>query len=76
MGCMVLQSFAAVGNQPYPEFWAVTGDSWYLGYLTATLAPKPSVEWVAGANHSMVGRTGTHMLLRALQRDSATRSWG
>jgi hypothetical protein len=25
------------GNWSYPEFWAVTGDPWYPGYLTLTI---------------------------------------
>jgi hypothetical protein len=32
MGCMVPQSFAARGYQSFQEFWAITGDPWYLGY--------------------------------------------
>jgi hypothetical protein len=31
-GCMVPQSFPTGANWPYPEFWAITGDRWYLGY--------------------------------------------
>jgi hypothetical protein len=73
---MVPQSFAAGGNQSYTEFWAVTDDPWYPGYLTLTVAPEPSVEQVAGVGHSAVGRIGTHMLLQALPRDSTTRLWG
>jgi hypothetical protein len=37
MGCMVLQPFPAGENQSYLEFWAVTGDPWYLGYFTLTV---------------------------------------
>jgi hypothetical protein len=49
---------------------------WYLGYFTPTLAPKPSVEWVVRADHSMVGRTGSHMVLWALSRDLMVRLQG
>jgi hypothetical protein len=73
---MVPQPFATGGNRPYLEFWAVTSGLWYLGYLTPTVAPEYSVERVAGAGHSTVGRTGTHMLLWALPWDSAVRLWG
>jgi hypothetical protein len=54
---MVPQSFAVGGNRSYPEFWAITGGPWYPGYITMTVAPEPYVEQVAGADHSMVGRT-------------------
>jgi hypothetical protein len=36
-GCMVLQSFAAGGNQLYPEFWAVTDGPRYPGYIAPTI---------------------------------------
>jgi hypothetical protein len=36
MGCMVPQSFAAGGNQSYPDFWAITSVPRYLGYITLT----------------------------------------
>jgi hypothetical protein len=39
---------------------------WFPNHLPLTVAPEPSAEWVAGAGHSMVGRTGTHMVLWAL----------
>jgi hypothetical protein len=71
MGCMVLQPFAARGNRSYPEFWAVTGGLRYPGYITSTVATKPSIERVAEASHSTVGGTGTHMVLWLLLRDSA-----
>jgi hypothetical protein len=70
-GRMIHQPFAARGNWLYPEFCAVTGDPWYPGYLTPTVAPEPSVERVVGVGHLTVGRTCTHMLLWALPRDSA-----
>jgi hypothetical protein len=60
MGCMVRQPFAAGGNQSHPEFWAVTGSPRYVGYITSIVAPEPSNRRVAGADHSMVGRIGTH----------------
>jgi hypothetical protein len=72
---MVLQSFATGGNWSYLESWAITGDPRYLVYLTPTVAPVPSVERVAGASHSTVGKTGTHMLLWALPWDLAARWW-
>jgi hypothetical protein len=31
--------------------------------MTSIVAPKPSVERVAGASHSTVGRIGSHMVL-------------
>jgi hypothetical protein len=31
--------------------------------MTPTVAPKPSVEWVAGDGHSIVGRIGSHVVL-------------
>jgi hypothetical protein len=62
MGFMVLQPFAAGGNQSYPEFWVVTGTPRYPGYITLTVAPEPLIERVAGAGHSTVGKTGTHMV--------------
>jgi hypothetical protein len=48
----------------------------YLGYITPTVAPEPSVERVAGAEHSMVGETGTHMVLWAILWDLAVRLRG
>jgi hypothetical protein len=45
------------------EFWAVTGNPWYMVYKTPTVAPKPSVERVSRVGHSMGGRIGTHMTL-------------
>jgi hypothetical protein len=33
---MVPQSFAAGGNRPYLELWAITGGPWYPGYITPT----------------------------------------
>jgi hypothetical protein len=36
----------------YLDFWVITDDPWYSGYKTLTVAPKPSVEWVARAVHS------------------------
>jgi hypothetical protein len=50
---------------PYP-IWGVWFPSCFLlegTCHTPTVAPEPSVERVAGAGHSMVGRIGTHMLL-------------
>jgi hypothetical protein len=42
-----------------------------LGYKIRTIAPKPSVERVAGVVHSTGGIIGTHMLLRVLLGDDA-----
>jgi hypothetical protein len=39
-------------------------------------SPEPSIEWVAGADHLMGGRIGTHMLLEVPSRDSVVRLWG
>jgi hypothetical protein len=58
-GYMVSQPFAAGGNRSYPEFGAITGNPWYMGYFTLTIALEPSVKRVAGAGHSIVGRIGT-----------------
>jgi hypothetical protein len=44
--------------------------------FTPTVAPEPSIEWVAGASHSTVGRTGSHMVLWALPRGSTVRLRG
>jgi hypothetical protein len=33
-GCVVPQPFAAGGNQPYLDFWAITSDPWYPRYKT------------------------------------------
>jgi hypothetical protein len=63
MRCMVPQLFATRVNRSYPEFWIITGDPWYSGYFTPTVAPEPSVERVARAGLSTVGRIGTYMLL-------------
>jgi hypothetical protein len=57
----------------YLEFWAITDGLWFLGYITPIVAPKPSVEQVAGASHSTVGKIGSHTILWALLRDSAMR---
>jgi hypothetical protein len=63
-GCTVSQPFAVVGNQSYPEFWAVTDVPWYPGYKTPTVVSEPSVERVAKADHSTVDRTCTHSSVR------------
>jgi hypothetical protein len=76
MGYLVPQPFAARGNQLYLEFWAITGGPWYPVYITSIVAPEPSVEWVARADHSTVARTGTHMVLWALPWDSVVRLQG
>jgi hypothetical protein len=73
MGCMAPQPFATGGNRSYLEFCAVTGDPYYLEYFAPTVALEPSVERVARAGHSMMGTTGSHMVLRALPRDSRAR---
>jgi hypothetical protein len=33
MECMVPQPFAVGGNRSYTEFWAISGNRWYPGYL-------------------------------------------
>jgi hypothetical protein len=76
MGCLVPQPFASGENWTYPDFWAVTGDLWYPGYKSPTVATEPSVERVTGVTHSMGGRIGTHTLLHVLPRDSVVRPWG
>jgi hypothetical protein len=72
-GCMVPESFAVGGNRSYPQFSAVIGSPRNLGYITPTVVPEPSIERVAGAGHSTVGRRGTHMVLYTLPRDSVVR---
>jgi hypothetical protein len=57
-------------NRSYQDFWAVTSDPWYLGYKTTTVAPEPSVEWVAGVVDLMEGGIGIHMILRVPPWDS------
>jgi hypothetical protein len=76
MGGMVPQPFAIGGNYSYPEFWVIISDPRYSGYFTLTVAPGPSVEWVARGGHSTVGNIGSHMVLWALQEDSAVRLRG
>jgi hypothetical protein len=66
MRCMVPQPFAIRGNRSYPEFWAVTTEPRYLGYIILIVALEPSIERVARADHSTVDRTGSHMVLWAL----------
>jgi hypothetical protein len=44
--------------------------------LDSDSSHEPSIEWVAGASHSMVDRIGTHMLQRVVLHDSAVISWG
>jgi hypothetical protein len=68
IGCMASEPFAARGNRLYLDIWVVTSGTGYLGYITPTVAPEPSVERVASVDHSMVGETGTHMVLWALPR--------
>jgi hypothetical protein len=60
---MVPWSFATGGKRAYLDFWAVTGDPWYSGYKTLTIAPESSVESVVRAVHTMGGKIGTHMIL-------------
>jgi hypothetical protein len=54
----------------YLDYWVVTGNPQYPGYKTPTVAPEPSIKWVAGAGRLMDGRIGTHMILRGLPWDS------
>jgi hypothetical protein len=68
--------FVARGNRAYSDGWEVTKDPWYPGYNTPTAAPEPSVERVAGVGHSMVGRTGSHMVPWVVPWDSVVRLWG
>jgi hypothetical protein len=76
MGCMVSQPFTARGNWSYPDFWAVTGDSWYPGYKTLKVAPEPSVEQVAEAVYLTGGKIGTDIILWVSPRDLVVRPWG
>jgi hypothetical protein len=62
-GVWFLIYFAARGNWSYPDYSAVTGNPSYPWYKTLIVAPKPSIEWVAGASHLRDGRIGTHMIL-------------
>jgi hypothetical protein len=70
---MVPQPFATRGNWSRLEFSAVTDD---LRYKTLTVAPEPTVEPALENVLLMGGKIDTHMLLRALPRDSAVRLWG
>jgi hypothetical protein len=63
-GCMVPQSFATNQQAAVP------------GVNYNDNSPEPLVERVAGADHSTVGRIGTHMILWALLWDLAARLWG
>jgi hypothetical protein len=69
VGCMVLEMLAAGGNRWYLELLDVIGVPRYLGYMTPIVAPEPSIEQVAGAIHSIGGRIGTHIIMRALLWD-------
>jgi hypothetical protein len=63
MGSMVPQPYAAGGNR---SNLGVLGHNRRLMVPKVnypTVAPEPSVERVAGAGHSMVGGTGSHMVL-------------
>jgi hypothetical protein len=75
-GCMVSQQFIARGSRSYLECWAVTSGPLYPGYITLTVALNSSVERVAGAGHSMVGRTSTHVVLWPPPWDSVARLRG
>jgi hypothetical protein len=75
MGCMVSQPSTTGGIWLYPDFWAVTGDPWYLGYKTLRVAPLPSVERVTRVVRSTGGRIGNHKLLLELPQDSMVRTW-
>jgi hypothetical protein len=57
-------------------FWVVTGGLLHPVYKTPTVAPRPSVKWVAGASNSMGGRISTQMLLWIPPRDLVVRPWG
>jgi hypothetical protein len=73
---MVPQPFAAGENRSYSELWVVTSDLRYPGYFTSTIVPEPTIEWVVGASHSIVGRIGSHMVLWAILWDSKVRLQG
>jgi hypothetical protein len=75
-GIWFLSHLLLEGTGPYPNFWAIIGDLWYLGYRTPTVASKPSVKRVAGFVYSMGGRIGTHMALWVPPQDSVVRPWG
>jgi hypothetical protein len=64
------------GTDLYPDFWAITGGPRYLGYMTLTVAPEPSIKRVIGAVHPTGSRIGTHMSLRVPSRDSVVWPWG
>jgi hypothetical protein len=64
MGYLVPQPFSDGRNWSYQDFLVITSDLRYPGYKTPTVAPEPSIEWVARAVHSMGGRIGTHMLVQ------------
>jgi hypothetical protein len=56
----------------YPGYWDITGDPRYPGYRTLTIAPEPSIEWVAVADRLSDDRMGTHMIPWGLPQDSKT----
>jgi hypothetical protein len=72
---MVPQLFAARGSRPCLDFWAVTSDPQYPGYMALIVAPEPAVERVARAVHSTRGRISTHMSLRVPPPDLVVRPW-
>jgi hypothetical protein len=75
-GCTIPLPFTAGENRLYLEFWVVTGGPRYPGYITPTVAHEPSIERMARAGDSTMGRTGTHMVLWALPQDSVVRLRG
>jgi hypothetical protein len=60
---MVAQPFYYWRSRSYPGCWAIASDLRYPGYKTPRVPPEPFVEQVAGADHLMNGRMGTHMIL-------------
>jgi hypothetical protein len=50
----------------YPGCWAITGDPWYVGYKSPTVALEPSIEWVARAGRLTDGKMGTHDIVETV----------
>jgi hypothetical protein len=66
-GCVVPQLFAAGGNQPYLDYWAVTGDPQYLGHKTPTSPKIPLSLFRRGKFH--LDLLTSHSMLQHTHKD-------
>jgi hypothetical protein len=72
---MVPQPYAAVGNRSYLGVLGRNRQPTVPGVIYPDSSPEPSVERVARAAHSTVGRIGSHMVLQTLSRDLVSTLW-